>query len=68
VILVASILNDAPADAGFMAASIAIGGFLAHAQPVLSGRSERAVKIATVLGGLSGLGIAALISTARLLG
>lgn len=45
--------------AGFMAAAIAVGGFLAHVQPFLRGRNDQAVRVATVVGGLGGLVFAA---------
>jgi hypothetical protein len=41
---------------GFIAGAIAIGGFLGHARPVLKRRDEMAIRVATVLGGLFGLG------------
>jgi hypothetical protein len=35
--------------------SIAVGGFIAHAGPVLAGDSEEEIRKATVSGGLTGL-------------
>jgi hypothetical protein len=42
-----------------MAGAIAVGGFLAHTRPVLKKRGEQEIRIATVLGGLIGPGLAA---------
>ncbi len=65
--LFASLFNDAATSAGFIAASIAVGGFLSHAQPALAGKDEQAVKSATVLGGLGGFVVAASVSLGALL-
>ena len=54
----ASIVNDAATDVGLMAGAIAVGGFLAHARPVLSGADEHRVRSRTVIGGLGGLAVA----------
>jgi glycerol-3-phosphate acyltransferase PlsY len=53
--LLGSIVDDGATATGFMAAAIAVGGFLGHAWPVLRGQDEAAVRVATVAGGLCGL-------------
>lgn len=53
-----SIFNDAATFTGFLAGAIAVGGFLGHARPVLQRRDEVAIRVATVIGGLIGLGAA----------
>lgn len=59
---VGSIVSDGATVTGFMAGAIAIGGFLGHAGPVLQRRREIDIRIGTVIGGLLGLAMAALIS------
>jgi len=49
-----SIASGAATDAGLIAASIAIFGFLAHAWPALSHASEANIRWATAVGGLIG--------------
>jgi len=44
-----------------MAASIAVGGFIAHVGPALAGEDETKVRAATVIGGLGGLAVAVLV-------
>jgi len=44
-----------------MAASIAVGGFIAHIGPALTGKDEAKVRAATVIGGLGGLAAAVLV-------
>jgi hypothetical protein len=41
--------------AGFLAAAIAIGGFIGHTQAVLGSASESELQRATAIGGLCGL-------------
>lgn len=62
MLTMASIFNDAATGAGFMAASIAVGGFLAHMRPALAGEDDQAVSSATIRGGIGGLLAATLIS------
>lgn len=52
--LSASIASNAATGTGFVAASIAVLGFLLHAAPALSGAPERRIRKATVAGGLLG--------------
>jgi hypothetical protein len=59
--VVGSLVSNAATTVGFMAASIAVGGFIAHAGPALTNQSDSKLRYATVVGGLAGLGIAALI-------
>ena len=54
-----SIVNDVTALTGFLAGAIAVGGFLGHVRPVLQRRDEMAIRVATAIGGLIGLGAAA---------
>jgi hypothetical protein len=58
---VGSIVNDAASSVGFMAASIAVGGFLLQAVPTLNRRKDEDVRAAAVTGGLAGFFIAATI-------
>lgn len=53
--LVATLLDRSATVAGFMAAAIAVGGFLAHAGPALTGKDERRLRRAVVIGGLWGV-------------
>jgi hypothetical protein len=62
VLLLASFFDLTATAMGFMAASIAVGGFLAHAEPVLSERGDQAIRSATVRGGLWGFFFAVAIS------
>ena len=63
----AVLITDAAAGIGPAAGFIAVGGFLAHARPVLAGKDDRAIRSATVIGGLGGLAVAALMGLASLL-
>jgi len=51
----ASIASEFGSDVGVLAGMIAIGGFLAHARPVLDADDEEQIRQATVRGGLVGL-------------
>ena len=62
MLAIGSIVGDAAFGTGFMAAAIAVCGFMAHAHPVLTGKGEEAVRVATVVGGLVGLGVSALVT------
>jgi hypothetical protein len=46
---------------GFLAASIAVGGFLLQALPTLNRRSDQEVRAAAVTGGLVGFFFAGLV-------
>jgi len=61
VLLTASIASDFATMVGVCAGMIAIAGFLAHARPALSGAPEQKVQKATVVGGLVGCGIGAVV-------
>jgi hypothetical protein len=50
-----SIVISAATGLGFMAASIAVGGFLGHIYPLIREKGDRAVALATVIGGIGGL-------------
>ncbi|HET9197195.1 MAG TPA: hypothetical protein VFN92_02930 [Solirubrobacterales bacterium] len=54
-------MNDAAASAGFVGASIAICGFLGQIKPALAREEDPAVRSATVIGGMIGLGVAGLV-------
>ena len=58
---IASLMSYAASASGLTAAAIAIGGFLAHARPALSGANERRLRAATVKGGIWGSGVATLV-------
>jgi hypothetical protein len=58
VLPVGSIISDGAALVGFVAGAIAVGGFLAHTRPVLQKRGGQEIRVATVVGGLVGLGLA----------
>lgn len=58
VLPLGSMINDGAALIGFMAGAIAVGGFLAHTRPVPQKRGEQEIRVATVIGGLIGLGFA----------
>jgi hypothetical protein len=60
VLPLGSIINNGATLVGFMAGVIAVGGFLAHARPVLQRRDEQEIRIATVTGGLIGLAVASI--------
>jgi hypothetical protein len=48
------ILDRSAVAIGFLAAAIAVGGFIAHAQEALRSGSEADVQKATIVGGLWG--------------
>ena len=56
---VGSIIGDFASGAGFVAACIAICGFLMQIPPALVKADERSVRAATVVGGIGGLFLAA---------
>jgi hypothetical protein len=53
-----SLLGDAVAGSGFIAASIAIGGFIGQVGPALAREGDPALRSATTVGGLGGLAVA----------
>jgi hypothetical protein len=53
-----SLFDDAIAVSGFIAASIAIGGFIGQVGPSLAREEDGAIRSATTIGGLCGLGVA----------
>ncbi|MGN6816446.1 MAG: hypothetical protein ACTHK3_10240 [Solirubrobacterales bacterium] len=55
-----SFIGSAATMSGFLAAPIAIGGFLGQVWPALRRRDHPEVRAATVVGGLGGLVAAAL--------
>jgi hypothetical protein len=56
--LSSGLLSQSTTIVGLMAGSIAVGGFLGHVGPSMSGESDSKVRRATTVGGLVGLGIA----------
>lgn len=63
-----SLANDAAAGAGFIAASIAICGFIGQIKPALAREEDPTVRSATVIGGMVGLAFAAFVITIPLVG
>ncbi len=53
-----SLVSSATGAVGFMAAAIAVFGFLWQAPSVLTQKGDRSVRAATVIGGLVGFGFA----------
>jgi hypothetical protein len=60
-VLVNPIVVQFAAATGFMAAAIAVGGFIAHARPAMAGESEETLRRRTAAGGVAGLATAALM-------
>lgn len=58
MLLVGPIVGEFATIVGLLAGMIAVGGFIAHARPALSGDSEREIREATISGGILGLCIA----------
>jgi hypothetical protein len=54
-------VSNVAGSVGFMAASIAVGGFLLQAPPTLNRRKDQDVRAAAVAGGLIGFFIAVAI-------
>jgi hypothetical protein len=68
VLPVGSIASDAAFGAGFMAATIAVCGFLGQAPAALMRKDDRTVRALSVIGGLVGfVGAAAIIFGDRML-
>jgi hypothetical protein len=61
MVIIASIASDFATGVGLLAGMIAVTGFAAHARPALSGASEQEIRGATVVGGLVGLGLGAVV-------
>jgi hypothetical protein len=60
-VVIASLMSSSATGVGLVAAAIAVGGFLAHAGPALSGADEQRLRKATVRGGIGGIVIAACV-------
>ncbi|MGH6741979.1 MAG: hypothetical protein ACREDY_23635 [Bradyrhizobium sp.] len=60
MLIIGSLVGNAATCTGFVAASIAVVGFLLHATPAFYGASEVTIRRATVAGGLIGFGLAML--------
>lgn len=52
------LLTQSATIVGLFAGSIAVGGFLGHARPSMSGQPETKLKRDTTVGGLYGMGLA----------
>lgn len=61
MVVVASILDQVATGGSFIATSIAVGGFLAHAKPALAREADAELRRATVGGGLGGLAFAVIV-------
>ena len=59
--IIASLMSYAASASGLTATAIAIGGFLAHVRPALSGADEQRLRSATVKGGIWGSGVAVVV-------
>jgi hypothetical protein len=59
--VVGSLVSIGATSTGFVAASIAVMGFLWHVAPALSGASEVTVRRATAAGGLMGFGLSVFV-------
>jgi hypothetical protein len=59
--VVGSLFSNVATGTGFAATAIAVGGFLFHVTPALSGATDDELRWATVVGGLIGFGIAMLV-------
>jgi hypothetical protein len=56
MVVAGTILSQSVTLIGFVAAAIAVGGFLGHAGPVLAEWREEELRRAAVVGGLWGIG------------
>jgi hypothetical protein len=61
MVVTGSIVDTVATGTGLLAGAIAVGGFISHVGPALSGSSEKRVRQATVLGGLAGFGFGVLV-------
>jgi hypothetical protein len=59
--VVATLMSDWATGTGFMAAAIAVCGFVAHIRPALSGADEQRLRQATVKGGAVGIMVAVFV-------
>ena len=55
MVVVGTVLSQSATIVGLMAGTIAVGGFIAHAGPALSGQHDEGLRRATTIGGLGGL-------------
>ncbi len=61
MLVAGSIVSQFATVAGFVAAVIAVGGFIAHARPAITGKEESELRRATAIGGLCGLSLALMV-------
>jgi uncharacterized membrane protein len=59
VLPVGSLISDFAAGAGFIAASIAICGFIGQIKPTLTREEDQEIRVNAVIGGIVGLVFAA---------
>jgi hypothetical protein len=59
--LAGGLLSQSTTIVGLLAGWIAVGGFIGHVRPSLSGGSDSELRHATTIGGLVGLGFALLL-------
>jgi hypothetical protein len=55
MLAIGSIVSDAATGVGFLAGSIAVGGFIGHLPSILMRQEDEEVALATVAGGVIGL-------------
>jgi hypothetical protein len=61
VLVAGSVVSEFATSVGLLAGLIAVGGFIAHAGPVLLEHGEERIRQATVVGGLVGLSVGAFV-------
>jgi hypothetical protein len=54
-VVLATLMSDTATGVGLIAAAIAVGGFIAHVKPALSGAEDQWLRNATVRGGVAGI-------------
>jgi hypothetical protein len=57
-VFVNSVVLQFATATGFLAAAIAVGGFLAHARPAIAGEVDSVLRRRTAIGGLLGFAVA----------
>jgi hypothetical protein len=67
-VLVSPVLVQLASATGFLAAAIAVGGFLAHAFPAIRGGRDRELRRRTAIGGLLGFATAVFAIAATVIG
>lgn len=62
MVLLDPVVIQIAALTGFMAAAIAVGGFVLHAREAIAGASEERLRRLTALGGVGGLVVVAAVT------